>query len=88
MKIKNTWIPLKNFTKSLCHSDWQLGVGTWNVKDSLTGDLVKPFETIFWNKTFGNATVSLTNYNKAIKNGNQNIISKMKSLGLPLDIKI
>lgn len=87
-KIKNSWFPAYKFSKDInCNRDWQIGVSSWKCKDYLTGSTINPFTTVFWSRIFNNASISLDTYNEVVKNKDPKILEKMKSIGLPLDIK-
>lgn len=83
----SSWFPLKNFCNGKCHFDYMMGVCKWHgVKDALTGTIIRPMETVFWNRTLGNITIGLQNYLKVRKD--PLYADKMKSLELPDNIKV
>jgi len=84
----SSWFHLSNFTKIGCDFQWMFGVNQWNgLKDFVTGVPIKKFESVFWNRKL-NANVSLNEYNKFKDSNDENVIKKMKLLGLPKDIKV
>lgn len=85
----NSWYPAKNFTKSEIQKDWMVGVTHFSTfKDSLYGTPIKKFETVLWNRSLKNATITLESYNRAISTKDDVALEKIKSLGLPTDIKL
>ena len=85
----SSWFPLKNFTKSNCHKDYMVGVSKWKCKDYLYPDkTINPYDTVIWNRSLGNISISLQNYHDAIKSNNEDVMNKMKEINLPFDIKM
>lgn len=88
-KYANSWFPAKNFTKSSIGKDWMIGPGKCSTyKDGLYGTPIKKYETVLWNRSLNNMSISLENYYKAVKSNDETLLAKLKDIELPLDIKL
>lgn len=84
-----SWYPAKLFTKSPIGKDWMIGPGKYSTyKDGLFGTPIKMYETVLWNRSLKNMSISLENYYAAVKSNDETLLNKLKEIELPLDIKL
>lgn len=85
---KTSWFPAWKFTNSECQRDFMVGISKWSCRDYLDSSYIAPFTTVLWNRSLGNISIAYDNYRKAIEGNDEEKIKKMKSIGLPLDIRL
>jgi hypothetical protein len=84
----SSWFPAWKFTKSNCHRDFMLGVAKKGGRDYLDGSYVAPYTTVFWNRSLGNISIAYETYRRAVDGNDEEMTRKLKSIGLPLDIRL
>lgn len=92
MKRANTssWFPVRNFTKSSVNRDWMMGSTRFKkCKDAIDPSHdIREYETVFWNRSMNNATISLETYRKIQETKNPELLEKLREYELPIDIKV
>lgn len=85
---RTSWFPAWKFTTSECQRDFMVGISKWSCRDFLDSSYIAPYTTVLWNRSLGNISIAYENYRRAIRENDTEKIEKMKSVGLPLDIRV
>lgn len=85
---KTSWFPAWKFTKSECQRDFMVGVSKRGGRDYLDSSYITPYTTVFWNRSLGDISIAYETYRRAVDENDEEMTGKLKSIGLPLDIRL